>query len=93
MIKVDVEQLSPEWFELRCGIPGASNFDKIFTTKGEKSKQAEGYMHTLLAEWLTGEKSSVKQTDWMARGTEMEPEPLSASEFITDWQVDQGGLT
>lgn len=92
MIKVDCEQLSDEWFALRAGIPTASSFDKIFTTKGAKSTQSIAYMNTLLAEWLTGEKQSIKQSDWMARGIEMEPEARSAYEFITDMEVEEVGL-
>jgi len=30
------EQQTPEWFDARRGIPTASNFSKILTTKGEK---------------------------------------------------------
>ena len=92
MITVDCEQLSPEWFELRAGIPTASSFDKIFTTTGKKSAQADAYMNTLLAEWLTGEKQSIKQSDWMARGIELEPEARSAYEFITDLEVETPGI-
>ena len=93
MIRVDdLEQGSDEWFKARCGIPTASNFDKIFTSKGEKSKQAKASMHTLLAEWITGEKSSIKQNDWMLRGTELEPEARAAYEFITDADVKQTGI-
>ena len=92
MIKLDVEQGSDEWFAARCGIPTASNFDKIITATGKKSSQAEGYMNTLLAESVTSEKSSIKQTDWMLRGIEMEPEARETYEFITDSKVDQTGL-
>lgn len=92
MIKVDCEQMSPEWFELRAGIPTASSFDKIFTTTGKPSTQSTAYMNTLLAEWLTGEKQSIKQSDWMARGIELEPEARSAYEFITDSEVETTGI-
>lgn len=92
MIKVDCEQMSDEWFQLRAGIPTASSFDKIFTTAGKPSAQAGAYMNTLLAEWLTGEKQSIKQSDWMARGIELEDEARSAYEFITDQEVETVGL-
>lgn len=86
------EQLSDEWFTLKTGIPSASSFDKIFTTKCVKSAQADSYLNTLVAEYLTGERSSIKQTDWMTRGIEMEAEACSAYEFITGNQVDHVGL-
>lgn len=92
MIKVDVEQMSPEWYELRAGIPTASSFDKIFTSTGKPSAQSGAYMNTLLAEWLTGEKQSIKQSDWMTRGIELESEACSAYEFVTDAEVEHVGL-
>jgi putative phage-type endonuclease len=92
MIKLDVEQLSDEWFAARCGIPSASNFDKIITSTGKKSTQADAYMNTLLAEYITGEKASFKQSDWMLRGTELEPEAREVYEFLYDVTVDQTGL-
>lgn len=93
MIKItDVEQGQPEWFALRAGIPTASNFDKIFTSKGDKSKSANGYMNTLLAEWMTGAKDSIKQSEWMARGIELEPDARNAYEFIKDCDVEQVGI-
>ena len=54
-----MEQRTPEWFAARVGIPSASNFDKIFTSKGAKSTQSKAFMNTLLAEFITGEKASV----------------------------------
>jgi len=92
MIKLDVEQGSPEWFAARCGIPTASNFNKIFTSKGEKSASAKGYMNTLIAESLTGEKTSFNPTKWMKRGTDLEDEARNAYEFITDSEVETIGL-
>jgi len=92
MIKVDCEQMSDEWFSLRCGIPTASSFDKIFTTTGKPSTQSEAYMNTLLAEWLTGEKQSIKQSECMTRGIELEDEARSAYEFVTDSDVETTGI-
>ena len=39
LVMDEIEQLSPKWFQEHAGIPGASSFDKIVTTKGEQSKQ------------------------------------------------------
>jgi len=93
MIRLDgIEQGSPEWFAARVGIPSASNFDKIFTSKGAKSTQSKAFMNTLLAEFITGEKASVKQTDWMERGIELEADARTAYEFITDESVEETGI-
>ena len=93
MIRLDdIAQGSPEWFTARCGIPTASSFDKIITSTGKKSSQAGAYMNGLLAEWLTGEKASIKQSDWMTRGVELEPEAREAYEFITDSVVQETGI-
>ena len=93
MIRLDdIEQGSDEWFKARCGIPTASSFDKIITSTGKKSTQSEAYMNSLLAEFITQEKASVKQSDWMARGIELEPEARATYEFITDSKVEETGI-
>ena len=93
MIRLDdIEQGTPEWFAARVGIPSASNFDKIFTSKGAKSAQSKAFMNTLLAEYITGEKASLKQTEWMERGIELEADARTAYEFITDESVEETGI-
>ncbi len=48
-----IVQLSPEWWEMRCGIPTSSDFDKILTpAKMQYSSQAEDYMAQLVAQVL-----------------------------------------
>jgi len=54
MITLDIEQGTEEWSKARLGIPTASCFDKLVTTKGEPSKQAQKYMWQLAAEKITG---------------------------------------
>ena len=92
MIILDCEQLSPEWFAARCGIPSASKFDKLITATGKPSTSAIGYRRELLAEWVTGEKASIKQNEWMLRGIEMEPEARQFYEFTNDVEVHEVGL-
>lgn len=92
MIITEFEQGTPEWMTERVGVPTASNFDKIFTSKGAKSAQSKTYMNTLLGEWATDEKVSVKQTEWMERGIEMEEEARTAYEYITGHTVTEVGL-
>ena len=71
---IDCEQGSDEWLAARLGKPTASNFGKIVSSTGKPSTQAAGYMHTLLAEMITGTTDSIQQTEWMQRGIEMEAE-------------------
>lgn len=40
-------QYSVQWWELRCGIPTGSSFDRILTPTGKRSAQAEEYMAEL----------------------------------------------
>ena len=70
---IESVQGTPEWLQSRLGCPSGSNFDKLITATGKPSTQAEGYINQLIAELLTGETTYVKTTEWMARGTELEP--------------------
>ena len=83
MIIENVEQGSKEWQEGRIGIPTASNFDKLVTTKGEPSKQRQKYMYQLAAERITGVKEESYQNAVMQRGIEMEAEAKAMYELIT----------
>ena len=79
MIVHDVQQGSAEWLDVRCGKPTASEFDKIVTSLGKVSDQADGYMRRLFAERITGRPTMGFMSGWMERGTELEPE---AAEFM-----------
>jgi exodeoxyribonuclease (lambda-induced) len=92
MIISESEQGSTEWMAERAGVATASNFSSIFTSAGKKSTSAKGYMNSLLAEWLTGEKTSIKPSEWMLRGVEMEAEAKLAYEIITGHAVTEVGL-
>lgn len=92
MIIVDVQQGSPEWFAARCGIPTASSFDKIVTSKGEPSKQAQKYSYQLAVERLTGRIEKSYSNDDMARGKEVEAEARSFYELIHEVSVKEVGV-
>ena len=49
-------------------------------------------MHKLIAESLTGTPTGGNRTDWMDRGTELEPDARRLYEFITDTEVKTVGL-
>jgi putative phage-type endonuclease len=92
MIELKADQQSPEWFKARLGIPTASNFDKIITTKGEPSKQAQKYMYQLAAERISGVREETYQNQAMLRGIEMEAEARSLYELAKDCKVEPCGL-
>lgn len=73
MILLDVKQGSPEWHFARLGIPTASQFGRIISTKTLKPLAgSEAYMHELLAEWLIGMPCGVEARGFMERGNDME---------------------
>ncbi len=93
MLKIDIKQGTPEWFEARCGIPTASNFDKIITSRGAASKQAQKYMYELAGERITGKKSEkTYQSAAMIRGIELEAEARMLFELIADMEVETVGI-
>lgn len=85
----DFEQLSEAWFQARLGNPGASNFDKIVTVKGEPSKQATEYMYQLAGEYVAKAHEVSFTTPWMERGTQLEAEARQIYEFKNDCTVRQ----
>ena len=74
------------------GRPSASGFSKLITATGKPSTSASGYIHELIAERLTGESTPFHVTEWMERGTKLEPEARGAYEFITDNEVIETGF-
>lgn len=92
MIVHNVSQGTAAWLKLRSGIPTASNFHKIWTPGGKLSKQAEGYMSELLAEWIVGHPFEAEQTKWMERGTTFEAEAVKAYEFQQDADTEAVGF-
>lgn len=93
MLVHDCEQGTPEWFQARLGIPTASEFDKIITSGGQLSKQAEGYAARLLAEIITGEPAvTFEKTPWMERGTELEAEAAQYYEMLNEVKAEKVGF-
>lgn len=89
---ISCEQGTPEWLAARLGVPSASMFAKIVTTKGAWSTQADSYINQLVAEELTGETTSIYQNEHMIRGTELEPDARSLYELMTDVSVEEVGF-
>ena len=81
----DVEQGSPEWFAVKCGIPSASNFDKLLMIDGKPSKQRTKYLYQLAGETVTGiaEDAYHYQSSAMLRGIEIEAEARQMYQLIS----------
>lgn len=89
---IDCVQGTPEWDAVRVGIPTASNFDKIITTKGEPSKQCIKYLYQLAGESITGIPEDKYKNENMQRGIEMEDEARQLYTLISGNKVDQVGF-
>jgi len=94
MIILDCEQGTPEWLEARAGIVTGSRFAEIITPTGKPTTGAKRttYMNTLLSEWMVGAASETFQSDWMRRGTELEPEARDLYAMLKDVEPVQVGM-
>lgn len=89
---VNVIQGSEEWEQLRCGVPTASNFDKIVTpAKGQLSKSSTSYAIELLANEL-GVSVPAPPSFWMEWGTETEPYAVAAYELLKGVKTETVGF-
>lgn len=89
---ISAEQGTPEWLFARCGIPSASNFDKILDTSGKPSKQRTKYLFQLAGERVTGKVEETYQNATMLRGKEMEAEARQFYELTNGVMVEQVGF-
>ncbi|HBH26542.1 MAG TPA: exonuclease [Rhodospirillaceae bacterium] len=87
-----VPQNSPEWHALRCGIPTASCFGKILTSRGEPSSQAEDYRALLLGERMTGQPSASFVSLAMEDGVKREAPAASYYALLSDEPVELAGV-
>ena len=92
MIVHDLEQGTDEWFRARLGIPTASRFKDIYTSTGKAASGADNYMLSLLAERVAGKPLESFESEWMRRGTELEPEARAYYELNRDTEVQQTGF-
>lgn len=93
MIIHDIEQRSPEWHQLRAGMPTASMFSKLITSKGEPSKSLSDYALTLAGAIYAGkELDAWEGNKWTERGTELEEAARSLYEFSKDVEIKQVGF-
>ena len=89
---INHEQGTQEWLNSRLGCPSGSGFDKLIQASGKPSTQAEGYINQLIAELMTGQTTEVKVTEWMQRGTELEPMARNFYELASGNDVEEVGF-
>lgn len=81
---IDCIQGSQEWLEARAGIPTASEFSRILTPGGARSKSQEKYQHELIAERILGRSLEQHVSWYMKRGSEAEHRAVSFYELQRD---------
>ena len=93
MIHLPVKQGSPEWFQVRLGIPTASCFDRIITPKKRApSASSTKYLCQKISERLFGVTADGSETDFMARGRDLEATAASAYEFMNEVETAVAGF-
>lgn len=90
----DIDQGSGDWYQLRVGIPTASEFHHIITpAKAEYSKSARMYAYRLISERLLNRPTqSAIETEWMARGKDLEPIAAGQYEVVNDVELERVGF-
>lgn len=86
----DIEQGTPQWFDLRLGIPTASNFGKVLA-QGE-GKVRSKLLRQLAGERLTGRPAEAYRNAAMDRGNAMEQGIRDGFEFSEAVAVRQIGF-
>ena len=81
----DVDQGSHEWYAIRAGVPTASEFSCVVTSKGERSKQLEGYAAQLAAEaYAKGPVDGWEGNAFTERGKALEAEASNFYAFLME---------
>jgi hypothetical protein len=93
MIVTPYAQGTHEWVQARLGIPTASNFHRIITSKTLKvSEQSHGYLCELLAERMMRCQVSDAATQFMERGSALENQAVALYELKRDVDTTPVGL-
>ena len=86
----DMEQRSPEWFAIRCGVPTASEFSSILA-KGQGKTRLK-YLHRLAGERITETPEETFESADMRRGRALEAEARALYELIADEPLQTVGF-
>ncbi|MBS7698574.1 lambda exonuclease family protein [Chelatococcus sp. YT9] len=90
IVYTDIQQGTPEWHAVRCGIPTASMFHAILA-KGE-GKTRKSYLCRLAGEIITGDPADSISNIHTERGKVMEPEARDLYAFMKDADPVQVGF-
>src|SRR6267142_484902 len=82
-----IEQGSSAWFDIRKGIPTASNFQCLVTTKGDGKGKAE-YLYHLAAEIIGGNPIEGYKNPFMERGNAQEDQARRDFVLMADLDPD-----
>ena len=87
-------QHSKEWMQERLGLPTASKFAEIITTKGEPTVETRRikYLEELAGEILSGRPTKRFVSNKMKDASEREPEARLLYEIVTGSEVQEVGL-
>lgn len=89
----NIDQGSPEWFQVRCGVVSASHFKEIITSKGEPTKQRDKYLKKIAGEIMSGEPAPEKfQSASMRKGNEREEDSRRHFSLINGVEIRQVGF-
>lgn len=93
MIIHNMEQGTDEWYQVRCGIPTASEFSKLITSKGEPSKSLGKYAYLLAAEKYANKPlDGWEGNQWTERGKLLEADARELYAFQYDVEPEQIGF-
>jgi len=89
----DIEQGAQQWHDIKCGKVSASNFSKVYSTRGPtKGSARDTYFWRLVYERVSGLPSDTYVNDAMLRGIELEQEAREHYEMVTGNKVQQVGF-
>lgn len=91
----DIEQGTPEWYEVRRGLPTASEFSTVLQKIGPRGgipKGRQTYMRKLAGEIITGEPMEYWSNVHMERGKEREDEARRLYAMVREVEPDQVGF-
>ncbi len=89
----DLVQGTEAWYSKRAGIPTASEFSRLITSDGTRSKSFTEYAMTLAGELLAGKPlDGFEGNGWTDRGKELEPEAIQWYEFTQAVKVQKVGF-
>lgn len=95
MIIHTCEQGSGDWYDLRTGIPTASEFKRIITPTGKPAKNdtMRAYAYKLIAEKLLGRSlDSLEGLQWIDHGRENEADAVKNYEFLNNIKTELVGF-